>query len=214
MNIEAATSLIRDRPRLHRYGGGLKVGGLTKAIADRLVTAVQATDQPVVIETGAGLSTLLFCCLEPLRLTSIAPDPALWDRIVGEAEERSISIEQLRRICDRSDLALPPLAAAGESVNVAFVDGDHGWPSVFVDFCYINMMLEEGGLLFLDDAHLHSVRELVLLLLHQPGFRWEGQTSKMAVFRKTSSDRFMPPGPAEQPFIRLNSVAGTGGRQK
>ncbi len=207
LNLKAAEELIQERPPLHDFvgRGELTVGGMTGGIARRLIKEIQELDKPHIMETGAGISTLLFCCLAPERVTSIAPDEQLWERISAEADTRGIDLSPVRKFRERSDVALPPLAAAGESIDVAFVDGDHGWPSVFVDFCYMNMMLREGGLLFLDDTHVHSVHQLQLLLVHQPGFSYTGDTQKMAVFRKDTADRFLPLA-SQQPFIRANTV--------
>jgi hypothetical protein len=212
VNLEAANALIQERPPLHdfRGDGKLVVGGLEPAMGRRFITELTALEKPAIIETGAGLSTLLFCCLAPERVTSVSPNMhGLWDRILAEAKKREIDTSALRALHDRSDLALPSLALGGESVDAAFIDGDHGWPSVFVDFCYVNMMLREGGLLFFDDVQLHSVSQLVLMLRLQPGFHLKDITGKTAIFRKATSDRFLP-GAIEEPFIQLNSLTPSG----
>lgn len=212
MNLDAANALIQERPPLHdfRGDGKLVVGGMEPAMGQRFITELTALEEPAIIETGAGLSTLLFCCLSPGRVTSVSPNMhGLWDRILAEARKREIDTSPLRALHDRSDLALPPLALGGESVDAAFIDGDHGWPSVFVDFCYMYMMLREDGLLFVDDVQLHSVSQLVLMLRHQPGFQLKGIAGKMAILRKTTSDRFLP-GARGQPFIQLNSLTPSG----
>lgn len=38
---------------------------------------------------------------------------------------------------------------------------------MFVDFCYLNMMLVLDGVLFVDDVHLYSCEQLMLLLKEQ-----------------------------------------------
>jgi hypothetical protein len=206
IDLAAAEALLVDPPHLHDFRGDgvLKVGGLTRPIGHRLIEDISELAAPAIIETGAGLSTLLFCCLGASRVTSIAPDQALWDRIRHEAEARSLDVSMLRSICDRSDFALPPLAAAGEQADVAFIDGDHGWPSVFVDFCYFNMMLRAGGLLYIDDTHLFSVNQLALWLGEQRGFTALPPVQKTAIFRKETDGRFMP-GLKKQPFIVANT---------
>lgn len=204
MSSEAAKALIEDPPRLHAFPrGGMQTGGVTRPMGEYMIDRLVALDSPVVIETGAGLSTLLFCCLA-LRVTSIAPDAELWQRIEDEAGRRSIDLAPLRQICDRSDLALPRLAEAERaSVDLAFIDGDHGWPSVFVDFCYMNMMLREGGLLLIDDIFQYSVAQLAMWLRQQPEFEYEGRWTKMVTFRKTSDSPFVG---LRQPFILANSL--------
>jgi hypothetical protein len=200
-----AGDLLENLPSLHHWGGRWRVGGLTMPIGERIVSELSTHDAPRVLETGAGASTLLFCCLEPSELTSIAPDSGLRDRIFAQAAKREIPVEALDFICERSEVALPPLAAEGRRVDVALIDGCHNWPGVFVDFCYINMMMGKGGTLFVDDVHLYSVGQLYALLRQQEGFEYVGLDSKLATFRKLSDDPFLPEW-RSQPYIEHNSV--------
>lgn len=198
-------AFLRDLPALHHWGDRPQVGGLDRRIGTRIAIDVGALDAPDVLETGAGASTLLLLCLAPRSLTTIAPDASLRDRVTAEAARRHIDIAPLRFIVDRSEWALPTLAAAGEQLDVALIDGHHGWPTVFVDFCYVNVMLRPGGTLFLDDVNLHSVAQLCLLLRSQPGYEQVAVEGRFATFRKVTADPFLPDW-AGQPFIVTSSV--------
>jgi Methyltransferase domain len=204
--IERAEALLRDLPALHHWGGEARVGGLDYKIGKRLMTEVQRYDAPRVIETGAGASTLLFCCLEPAALTSIAPNEGLRDRTLATARERDIPTDSLRFLLDYSELALPKLVEAGEQYDVAFIDGCHNWPLVFVDFCYLNMMLPAGGTLILDDLHLYSVEQLFnLLRLQEDQFEYASIDNKTATFRKRTDARSLPEWNG-QPYILHNTL--------
>jgi predicted O-methyltransferase YrrM len=52
---------------------------------------------------------------------------------------------------ERSQFALPRLAAEGMLVDSAFVDGSHVFHNVFVDLYYLQMIVRRGGLIILDD---------------------------------------------------------------
>jgi Methyltransferase domain len=199
-----AHALLDDLPRLHEWGGERRVGGLTPAIGDRIITEVRRYDSPRVVETGAGATTLLFSCLRPSTLTSIAPNPELRDRILEEAAAREIAIDHLRFLCERSEIALPRIAADGDRFDVALIDGSHNWPSVFVDFCYFNMMMPAGATLFVDDIQLHSVSQLYFLLRQQEQFEYVAVDSKLATFRKLVDNPFLPEWTGE-PYIVQNS---------
>jgi hypothetical protein len=201
----AARAVLADPPRLHDWGRGWEVGGLTNRIGERLIAELGRYDSPRVIETGAGASTLLFCALEPAAATTIAPDAGLRDRTLAAASERGISTERLRFICDRSELALPKLAEADERCDAAFIDGSHNWPAVFVDFCYLNLMMPVGGTLFVDDVQLYSVAQLYMLLRKQEEFEYVGLDDKMATFRKVLDHPFLPEW-RSQPYIEENTV--------
>jgi Methyltransferase domain len=203
--LERAEALLSNLPKLHIWGGRPQVGGLNRQIADRLVAEITPLGSPTIAETGAGATTLLFLCLEPHALISIAPDAALEDRVRKEADARGIATDALRFYCERSELVLPRLADSGQQIDAALIDGNHGWPSVFVDFCYLNLMLREGGVLFVDDVQLHSVGQLFHLLRQQDEFELLGVDSKLATFRKVLDRAFLPDWRAE-PFIRMNSL--------
>jgi hypothetical protein len=201
---DEAMALLADLPRLHRWGGKEQVGGMNRAIGERMVTELERYAKPRVVETGAGASTLLFCCMEPVELTSIAPNAELEERIRSEAATRDIDLGPLQYLCERSEVALPRLAAAGAKFDVALIDGSHNWPSVFVDFCYANMMMASGATLLLDDTQLYSVSQLFLLLQEQEEFEHVGLDGKLATFRKRSDHSFLPEWNLE-PFIERNS---------
>ncbi|WP_327796364.1 class I SAM-dependent methyltransferase [Methylobacterium radiotolerans] len=52
---------------------------------------------------------------------------------------------------ERSQIALPRLAAEGMMAEAAFVDGSHIFQNVFVDLFYLQMLIRPGGLVILDD---------------------------------------------------------------
>lgn len=52
---------------------------------------------------------------------------------------------------ERSQIALPRLAAEGMIAEAAFVDGSHIFQNVFVDLFYLQMLIRPGGLIILDD---------------------------------------------------------------
>jgi hypothetical protein len=188
----AARALLADLPKLHHWGGEDQVGGLNSVIGDRMIRELGRYDSPRVIETGAGATTLLFSCLDPGALVSIAPSPELRDRIFAEAIARQISLKRLFFTCERSELALPRIAADRNRFDVGLIDGSHNWPCVFVDFCYLNMMMPADGTLFVDDIHLYSVSQLFHLLLQQEEFEHVAVDDKMATFRKLVDRPFLP----------------------
>lgn len=111
----------------------------------------------------------------------MTPDKALKGRLDVEIEVRNLSPANRRHEIDYSEYAVPPLALSGEhTVDIAMINGGHGWPTVFVDFCYLNMMLREGGIMVVDDIQAFPCAQLFLLLEQQPG--WE---MDKAVWQKT-----------------------------
>ena len=182
---------LRDPPRLHGQGEHRWPGGCQDLARPmlHLITGELARTGLRVIETGAGLSTLALLAMG-WDVTSVAPDEALGQRIERYADDHGLDRSRWEYIADRSELALPGLL--DRTYDVALMDGGRGWPTVFVDFCYLNAMLRTGGMLLIDDAQLHSVRELIELLRAQPGYRLVRDRSKLRAFVKESERRFLP----------------------
>jgi predicted O-methyltransferase YrrM len=208
MSIEQARAILADRPLLHRTRDGEpKDGGLNPPMGERFIAELTALDRPRIAETGSGLSTLLFASLDPGAVITISPAPELHERIRAEAVSRGIDMGPVRFVDDRSETALPLLALVeAVELDAGFIDGNHGWPAVFVDFCYLNRMLRPGGLMFVDDIQIYAVAQLVCLLREQtPHYEFVGVDSKMATFRKGLDKEYLPDWRME-PFITSNTA--------
>ena len=202
--------LIADSPKVHDWGNGLQSGGLTGEI----LTTISAylldefgEGNFRSIETGAGLSTLLFAAARPLQHVAINPDVGLRDRIGNEAKNRQISLDQTDYLLEFSEDVLPDLAKTTK-VDIALIDGGHGWPSVFVDFCYMNMMLRKGGIMIVDDIILYPCTQLYLLLKHQPGWKLERTVYSKTTFFRKETDAIRLPDFGGQPYLRNNQIIG------
>jgi Methyltransferase domain len=203
-----AVAFLRDLPRVQERGDTpAHSGGLNPRLGQVMIDEIDKLDEgPRSIETGAGNSTLLFLILGCSSVTAIAPDENLGRRIHSEAADRNLDDSVLRFINDRSERALPRLALnEKDGCEIGFIDGNHGWPSVFVDFCYLNMMLAQDGVLFLDDVHVYACAQLMLLLREQPEFELVSLVGKMATFRKRTTAQFLPDWRGE-PFVLANTT--------
>lgn len=186
---------LSNMPMLHSWDGGKtwNSGGFDQTHLKRLHTFLKSNlpSSPVILETGAGNSTISFLFLEPKRLVSIAPDAQLFDRICSYCEAERISLAALEANVDGSEWVLPRMATEIRNeapiLDFALIDGSHNWPMVFVDFCFVNQMLKTGGYIMIDDIQLHSVKELARMLSEQPGFELALDLGKSLVFRRTST---------------------------
>jgi Methyltransferase domain len=204
-----ATAFLRDLPNIHERGDRPPYsGGLNPRIGQVMIDEIGKLGGGArSIETGAGNSTLLFMMLGCAEVMAIAPDEKLGRRIRSEAAARGLDDRVLRYINDRSERALPRLALDEDvKCEIGFIDGNHGWPSVFVDFCYLNMMMQRDAVLFVDDVQLYSCAQLMLLLKSQPEFELVSVVGKLATFRKRADSRFLPDFGSE-PFIVANTSA-------
>lgn len=202
---------LQNIPQLHTWDGGVtwNSGGFEDYHL-RAFKKYVASGSHRIIETGAGNSSLAFLFGQPSQLITIAPDQLLFDRIVTFAHEGSLDTGAWEKYVDRSEWILPVLAKSGREFDLALIDGGHGWPTVFVDFCYMNAMLASGGILIIDDVQLHSIKELgKLLMADTDRFEFLEGLGKSKVFRKKTDEKFLPEW-TEQPYIRQKSDSYVG----
>lgn len=134
-----------------------------------LLTRLISERKPKVsLEVGLafGISALFIC--EAMKSATPNPrhivvDPAQhaeehW-RGAGLANlERAGYREFVQFIEKPSQTALPELLSAGQKIDLAFVDGEHTFDHVLVDFFFIDRLLNVGGVVVFDDTGWPSIR--------------------------------------------------------
>jgi len=198
MNFE---QYVSNLPKFHFWDGGPQLGFSPRQMRMmREVVTNNFPDAPRIIETGASNSTIGFLLGNHAVHLSICMCDGLHDKMIAYCTEHGVDATRWRHYEERSELILPDIMEEDETYDVALIDGGHAWPTVFVDFCYINMMLRKGGILMLGDLNLHSVKELVRLLNHQPEWKELRRLEHLVVFRKLTDDPFAPNW-TKQPYI-------------
>jgi predicted O-methyltransferase YrrM len=90
----------------------------------------------------------------------------------------------------RSDLFLPKFWEGRQNtIQFAFIDGDHRIDAVFIDFYYVNKLLDEGGVVIFDDYQFASVAAVTSYALEN--FHYEMlpcDQPRLAVLRKLKHD--------------------------
>lgn len=120
------------------------------------------------LETGAGTSTIVFAAAGTEH-EAVTPDQLEQERILAECERRRISSAG---VCFRIGLShevLPTLPQ--RPLDLALIDGAHGFPYPILDWWYVAPRLRVGGRLLVDDCYMPPVAALVdFLRAHQS---WE-----------------------------------------
>ena len=115
----------------------------------------------------------------------------------------AVDLGGVRFAIGRSEDVLPTLSL--RDLDVALIDGGHGFPTPFVDWCYMAQPLRVGGLLVIDDIHLWTGRVLRDFLREEPGWTMRAEFPMRAVvFEKTAPMPALPEWFA-QPFVRRRS---------
>jgi hypothetical protein len=197
-----------DIPLLHSWDGGMtwNTGGFDRQHLGKLYDFLRdrSPRNPVLLETGAGNSTIAMLFLQPARLISIAPDAQLFERIRGFCQKHGIPHTAIESYIDESQWVLPRLAADNRTsdpiLDFVLIDGCHGWPTSFVDLEYTNSMLRQDGYLMIDDVNLYAEKEMARLLSEHPAFSLDLDLGKSLVFRKLTAHRHLGEW-YDQPYI-------------
>ena len=129
-----------------------------------IVEQLRATTS-LEIGLAYGVSALFICdaMVQQENARHIAIDPgqvANWD-CIGVHHLRQAGYENLFELREQPSFrALPQLLEEGTQVDFAFVDGEHTFDFVLLDFFYIDRLLRLGGVVAFDDTHIPSIRRV------------------------------------------------------
>ena len=132
----------------------------------------------VSLEIGCayGVSTLFIC--ETLKKVDakkhIVIDPyqnSLFKGI-GLRNIRQAGYEELIEFIEQpSEIVLPRLMERNYNIDFAFIDGWHTFDHTLLDFFYVNMMLNVGGIIAFDDSNWPSISKLCRFISRYPCYK-------------------------------------------
>lgn len=172
--------LLDDPPSVHPFKGQLIVWGLPGAALEFIDAHV--TERSQTLETGAGLSTVLFA-LKGASHVCITPFQEEVDRITRYCKQHDISLRKVDFRVDQSTCVLPQLGAV--ELDLALIDGCHGFPTPFIDWYFMAPKLKIGGALIVDDVQIWTGRVLKDFLISEPEWKLiQPFSDKTAIFVK------------------------------
>lgn len=189
--------ILTDAPAFHYWGGKEQTGGFAEPQFKLLTKAVEeiaSSNQSIVVETGAGLSTLWLLALG-CKVFSYIADNAVVEKMKVFLEQYPDLLEAWEPLVGYSEETLPINVLRGDhpEVDICLIDGGHGLQTVFVDFVYCNYCLKQGGILIIDDLQLGSAKLLDTLLRMGRDYEFvEIAGNKTSAFRKILSRKFLP----------------------
>jgi hypothetical protein len=176
------TDVLDDPPKVHPSDGQLIAWGLQRPVLDFIDAYV--TEGSKTLETGAGLSTILFA-LKGASHICITPFQEEVGRIRDYCAQRGISLQNVDFRVDLSTNVLPGLGAV--ELDLALIDGCHGFPTPFMDWYFTAAQLKLGGILIVDDVQIWTGRVLRDFLVSEPEWKLIQPTSdRTAIFLKQS----------------------------
>jgi Methyltransferase domain len=179
-------SLRRAPPGLH---GGREFWGLAWAALEWLERNVDGG--MATLETGAGASTIVFASRGAAH-EAVTPDPEEEARIRRACTERDIDDSKLTFHIGRSQDVLPGLGH--RELDLALVDGAHGFPYPVLDWWHLAPRLRVGGRMLLDDAYLPGVAAVIDYVRSSDAWELERPVSFRTALIRKLRDEEPPPG--------------------
>lgn len=172
---------IEDPPVIH--GGGTST---VHHISRRTIDVLNDIAKPDLhtIETGIGFSTLVFT-LNQCSHISIAPVLQEKQDLIDYFIKYDINYDSTSFMTEKSEFVLPKLIDRKSEIDIVFIDGRHAFPTPFIDFYYLSLILTKGGILFIDDIHIWTGKILYDFLLQDD--RWsliKNIVGRTAIFEK------------------------------
>jgi len=143
-----------------------------------------ASAQSKTLETGAGISTLVFAIKMSTHI-AITPNAQEVQAIRDYADRNQIPLSGVEFVLEPSESYLPHCAA--HDLDIVLIDGKHAFPWPIIDWFYTAEMLRQGGILILDDIEMSSVAILKDFMRQDPNWELLQWFERHAVaFRKLS----------------------------
>lgn len=197
--LERLQSMYRGDPQPGSDGKNYKLHGGTKIHYEKGAVLHDWHDRirpALSIETGLayGYSTLFVLgsmkregyghhmALDPYQFT-------MYDG-VGARQAESVGMhDQFTLLVEDSATALARLNAEGKRCQLLFIDGDHRFDGVMLDFVLGARMLDVGGVIILDDMWMNSVKKVARFIRrNRSDFVEVREPVTMGVFRKVTED--------------------------
>jgi predicted O-methyltransferase YrrM len=182
MNPVLAEILRSKQTLTHDGRSSIPVHSNISVEEGELLSRLIAERKPnVSLEVGLafGISALFIC--EAMKQAT--PDPrhivvdpaqyaeAYWHGVGLANLERAGYREFVEFIEKPSQIALPELVAAGRKIDFAFVDGEHLFDHVLVDFFFVDQLLNVGGVVVLDDTGWPAIRRVARFIASNRNYK-------------------------------------------
>jgi hypothetical protein len=140
------------------------------------------------VETGCGKTTLLFSHLSRHHQV-FSVDGGKSITVVRDSP--LLNKESFELIEGPTQVTLPAHKMSS-AVQLAYLDGPHGFPFPDLEYYYVYPHLERNGLLIVDDIHIPTIYNLFRFLKEDEMFEELEVIDTTAFFRRTAAQRFDP----------------------
>ena len=184
-------TLLREQPKFHATSIDaelVKANCCNWAIEQPILAWISKNVKPgfTTLETGCGYSSVAFA-IAGANHTVLSPIAAEHDAIQHWCKTHNINLAQTEFLAQASQDVLHSLPQT--PLDVVLVDGNHAFPTPFIDWYYTAERVKEGGRMMIDDTQIITGKILRDFLASEEG-RWslETELGKTAIFRRITSE--------------------------
>ncbi len=168
-------------------------GTFKPEVLRKLVDHASRLDIRHSLETGTGKSTLLFSHLSAHHMVFAKDDAGDGDSLRAVQESPILHRDSVEFIVGPTQKTLPRYEFK-EKLQLALIDGPHGYPFPDLEYYFVYPHVSEGGLLIIDDINIPTVFKLFEFLREDRMFDLLEVIQTTGFFKRTGADTFDPLG--------------------
>jgi hypothetical protein len=181
-------------------------------LSDKVLEAIAGYCQDIgtiqhSMETGAGKSTLFFSQISQRHVVFAIDIGKSLSRV---RQSPLFHADRVEIVEGPTQQTLPQYEFT-DKIQVALLDGPHGYPFPELEYYYIYQHLDTGGLFILDDVNIPTIKRMAEILKKDEMFDCLGTLGKTSFFRRTTAPLFDPLGDGwwdqgyNMPFMEKNN---------
>lgn len=140
------------------------------------------------VETGSGKTTLLFSHLSENHIVFAKDDGKSITRV---KESPLFNAETVTYIEGATQRTLPSYKF-NHNVQIALIDGPHGYPFPDLEYYYMYPLIETDGLLLVDDIQIPTITRMFEIIQASDMFELLEVVKDLAFFRRTAASLIDP----------------------
>lgn len=143
------------------------------------------------VETGSGKSTLLFSHLSTHHVVFALND----GESISRVKASKIFNNEVVTFVEGPTQQTLPYYQFDEKLQIALIDGPHGYPFPDIEYYYFYPLIESGGLLLIDDIKIPSIKRMFEIICADDMFNLvEILDNNLAILKRTDAPLIDPYG--------------------
>jgi hypothetical protein len=189
--------MTRLAPQIENYArdrGEHGHGTVSSAVLEAVERLVDSGEYAATAETGCGKTTILLSNLSRSHFVFAVDDTGAPGSSVRFFQECPLYRDDRVTLVAGPTQATLPRFDFPSPLDLALIDGPHGYPFPELEYFYFYPRLRPGSILIVDDVHIPTVHNLFSFLNEEEMFERLALVEQTAFFRRTAAPTFPTTG--------------------